>query len=277
MSVQSYFKSQHEQIKNNLKNWKYISYNTAGISGGPFIVSGGAQGGILTLEDQHGSRYKYRIADVSIGVGLSSFPVDFDLSSHWLGVPSTGIGALISATGMKPLTARSFEGVCLIYSASGGFSAFAGGYNYIALGARSSVSLPAIAIGGPLAMMPILADSHAVLFETSTGITAFSANIGHNVGIGYCSLYEQTIANTTQPIPTANVGPSRSAERTAMPGARMHVVKEGESLSKIAMMYYGDYKKYIELHHANRAKIGPNPNVIRVGEELVIPPAHQVL
>jgi len=273
MSYSEFVKGYNQQMLENIKKWKFISYNTASIAAGPWIFSGGGRGGILTLEDQYGSRYKYRIGDVQVGVGLSSFPVDFDLSSHWLGLPSLGIGSLIGATGLKPLTARSFEGVCLVYSCSGGFSAAAAGYNYMALGARTAVSVGSIALGGPAAMLPIFADSHAVLFEASTSLTMFSANIGHNVGIGYCSLYEQTIApNPTPSIPAIDTGPDVSAERS-----RIHVVKAGESLSLIAMKYYGDYKKYIELHHLNADTIGPNANLIHPGMELVIPPAEQLV
>lgn len=49
-----------------------------------------------------------------------------------------------------------------------------------------------------------------------------------------------------------------------------HVVKSGESLSKIAKHYYGDYMKYKEIFAAN-TNILKNPDVIHPGQELVIP------
>ena len=52
---------------------------------------------------------------------------------------------------------------------------------------------------------------------------------------------------------------------------RIHVVVAGDWLSKIALKYYGDAMKYDVIHKANLAKIGPNPNLIKPGQELVIP------
>ncbi len=49
-----------------------------------------------------------------------------------------------------------------------------------------------------------------------------------------------------------------------------HVVKSGESLSKIAKHYYGDAMKYKEIFAANR-NILKNPDLIHPDQELVIP------
>lgn len=54
-------------------------------------------------------------------------------------------------------------------------------------------------------------------------------------------------------------------------GGRIHVVEKGDWLSKIAIKYYGDMNRWPEIHQANRATIGPNPNAIEVGQRLVIP------
>lgn len=54
--------------------------------------------------------------------------------------------------------------------------------------------------------------------------------------------------------------------------ARTHVIQPGDSLSALAARYLGDPGRWREIHEANRKQI-PNPNVIEVGTELVIPPA----
>ena len=49
-----------------------------------------------------------------------------------------------------------------------------------------------------------------------------------------------------------------------------HVVKSGESLSKIAKHYYGDPMKYKQIFEANTDKL-KNPDLIYPDQELVIP------
>ncbi|MEZ5428138.1 MAG: LysM peptidoglycan-binding domain-containing protein [Pyrinomonadaceae bacterium] len=56
-------------------------------------------------------------------------------------------------------------------------------------------------------------------------------------------------------------------------GQRVHVVKQGDWLSKIAMQYYGDMNKWpvIYNHPENRRTIGPDYNLIKPGQRLIIP------
>lgn len=49
-----------------------------------------------------------------------------------------------------------------------------------------------------------------------------------------------------------------------------HVVKSGESLSKIAKHYYGDPMKYKQIFEAN-TNILKNPDLIHPDQELIIP------
>lgn len=53
-------------------------------------------------------------------------------------------------------------------------------------------------------------------------------------------------------------------------GQRIHTVKKGDWLSKIAITYYGDMNKWRVIHKANLDKI-PDPNLITPGQRLVIP------
>lgn len=49
-----------------------------------------------------------------------------------------------------------------------------------------------------------------------------------------------------------------------------HIVKKGESLSKIAKKYYGNPMKYVAIFNANK-NILKNPDVIYPDQELIIP------
>lgn len=50
-----------------------------------------------------------------------------------------------------------------------------------------------------------------------------------------------------------------------------YVVMPGDSLSKIAAKFYGDASSWSKIYDANKAIIGPHPNVIKPGQTLVIP------
>jgi nucleoid-associated protein YgaU len=52
-----------------------------------------------------------------------------------------------------------------------------------------------------------------------------------------------------------------------------HTVVAGETLSDIALKYYGSAvkDKYMKIYEANKAVIGDNPNVIKPGQVLKIP------
>ena len=63
-------------------------------------------------------------------------------------------------------------------------------------------------------------------------------------------------------------GPDEVARKTVT-----HVVRSGDSLSTIASRYYGDSTLWEHVFIANRPLIGSNPNAVRVGMELKIPPS----
>ena len=50
-----------------------------------------------------------------------------------------------------------------------------------------------------------------------------------------------------------------------------YTVKSGDTLSKISRQFYGDSDEYMRIFYANRDKI-EDPDKIKVGQELVIPP-----
>lgn len=54
------------------------------------------------------------------------------------------------------------------------------------------------------------------------------------------------------------------------PYTQYHVVKKGDTLSKIAREYYGDANLYPQIFEANR-DILKDPNKIQIGQKLRIP------
>jgi nucleoid-associated protein YgaU len=54
------------------------------------------------------------------------------------------------------------------------------------------------------------------------------------------------------------------------PSQTIHVVQPGETLGHIALKYYGNANEYMKIFEANR-NILDNPDVIKPGQELVIP------
>ena len=50
-----------------------------------------------------------------------------------------------------------------------------------------------------------------------------------------------------------------------------YTVKAGDNLSRIAKLIYGDSAKWRDIYEANQSVIGSNPNLIRPGQELVLP------
>ena len=73
-----------------------------------------------------------------------------------------------------------------------------------------------------------------------------------------------------QPVSGQPVGaPGGSLPPTV--GQRIHVVKSGDWLSKIAITYYGDMNKWKLIYDTNKGVIGPNPDLIKPGQQLVIP------
>jgi nucleoid-associated protein YgaU len=74
----------------------------------------------------------------------------------------------------------------------------------------------------------------------------------------------QSGSSSTAPAPkTASTGASAS---------KTYTVVNGDSLSKIAKREYGDGNKWHAIYDANRDKI-KNPDLIRPGQILTIPPA----
>lgn len=55
------------------------------------------------------------------------------------------------------------------------------------------------------------------------------------------------------------------------PTQDIYSVQNGDSLSKIARKHYGDANAWKRIYEANKDTVGPNPDLIRPGQRLVIP------
>ena len=56
----------------------------------------------------------------------------------------------------------------------------------------------------------------------------------------------------------------------APPAAQSYTVQPGDTLSKISKAFYGNASQYMKIAEANNIE---NPDLIQVGQKLVIPPA----
>lgn len=69
--------------------------------------------------------------------------------------------------------------------------------------------------------------------------------------------------------------PDLAADISIDPGlpvpSTTYVVQRGDTLSRIAREFYGDAGQYMKIFDANKDKLS-DPDKIRVGQELVIPP-----
>jgi len=61
----------------------------------------------------------------------------------------------------------------------------------------------------------------------------------------------------------------KKPERPALPAT--HVVEAGDTLSAIALKYYGNAALWPEIYKANKKVIGDDPSKIFVGQKLTIP------
>jgi len=60
-------------------------------------------------------------------------------------------------------------------------------------------------------------------------------------------------------------------EEEAKKELKVHVVERGDTLTAIALKYYGNAGEFMKIYEANKDVIGDNPDRILVGMELVIP------
>ena len=64
---------------------------------------------------------------------------------------------------------------------------------------------------------------------------------------------------------------SQSGGSGEQSGGQSYTVQPGDNLSKISRQFYGDSDEYMRIFYANRDKLN-DPDMIQVGQQLVIPP-----
>lgn len=69
------------------------------------------------------------------------------------------------------------------------------------------------------------------------------------------------------------ITPEQPSTPPARTKGKMHTVASDETLSHIALKYYGSAakEKWMIIYEANKDEIGDNPNIIHKGMELFIP------
>lgn len=72
------------------------------------------------------------------------------------------------------------------------------------------------------------------------------------------------------PAPVLQEAPAEPVDSQIQEAVFIYIVKEGDTLSKIAKLEYGDSLLWTRIYEANRADI-KNPHEINVGQKLIIP------
>jgi hypothetical protein len=67
-----------------------------------------------------------------------------------------------------------------------------------------------------------------------------------------------------------HAAPVKSIKQAALDEARAYIVQAGDTLSALALRYYGDHYMWGKIYDANKATM-KNPHYIYVGQRIVIP------
>lgn len=103
-------------------------------------------------------------------------------------------------------------------------------------------------------------------------------------GLVLCGCKKQQVKGGLEPIPQETVmsapvtpEPSQPAMEPVVPEpvapparGKIYVVQKGDTLFNIARKCYGAERKWRDIWEANKAQI-PDPNKLRVGQELILP------
>jgi nucleoid-associated protein YgaU len=73
-------------------------------------------------------------------------------------------------------------------------------------------------------------------------------------------------------VPSPGVAPSPSPSPSPSAGGESYTIAEGDTLASIAERYYGDPTQWRRIYDANREAIGDNPDNVRIGTVIRIPP-----
>ena len=116
---------------------------------------------------------------------------------------------------------------------------------FMIVGCKSSGSREAVATPGVTVSDPYTPPVETSTYEPEPYVTYGSPVTGEEA---------------REPVATAPAGAS----------TRYHTVTKNDTLYSLARQYYGDHHRWKEIYGANRSAIS-DPNMIRVGQRLVIP------
>src|SRR6266542_3083195 len=80
------------------------------------------------------------------------------------------------------------------------------------------------------------------------------------------------IGTATVISPAASPSPGASPSPSPAAGGEPYTVADGDTLASIANKFYGDESQWRKIYDANRQVIGDNPDNVKVGTKLTIPP-----
>jgi nucleoid-associated protein YgaU len=90
------------------------------------------------------------------------------------------------------------------------------------------------------------------------------------VSIGVLCTRPSAELNDSAERPTAIASASVVTQPSPSPSTT-YTVAAGDTLKSIAQQVYGDESAWMAIYQANQAAIGPDPDALRVGTQLVIP------
>ena len=96
----------------------------------------------------------------------------------------------------------------------------------------------------------------------------YSVNLKEYTDYGTQTVTVKKVQKNGKTQKVANVKKER--EKNNAPKAKKYTVKAGDTLWSISAKYLGSGAKYMQIYEANR-KILSNPNIIKAGQELIIP------
>jgi LysM repeat protein len=86
----------------------------------------------------------------------------------------------------------------------------------------------------------------------------------------YSDLTADITVDPSLPQPQPQQAAAAAASGGSSTGGRTYTVQPGDTLSKIAKQFYGNANDYNRIFEANQDKL-QNPDLIKVGQELIIP------
>jgi nucleoid-associated protein YgaU len=80
----------------------------------------------------------------------------------------------------------------------------------------------------------------------------------------------EKLISEQKPVDKVSQPPIQQAPHQSEYQNQIYIVKEGDSLSKIALNYYGNVKEWSKIFESNKDHIA-DPNKIKAGQKLTIP------